>query len=164
MIHNITEEREKLHRHESSAFGPFDDEELARLIGEVEERALIHAPSHLKDNVFSQVSAERQKVKRRQIFSYRAKVLAGMAAALAVLFLVPADGEGTAGMPQTGILANLLQEETAGCDAWEEDAARRQEDIERTWERYQEGQRRADVTRQYFRGIAEKLQKSEKYL
>lgn len=162
MIHNIMEEREKLHRHDSSAFEPFDEEELARLIGEVEERALIHAPAHLKDNVLSQISAERQKVKRRQIFSYRAKVLVGMAAALTVLFLVPADGERAADVPQAGILANLLPEETTGPDAWVEDAVRRQEDIERTWERYQEGQRRADVTRRYLRGIAEKLQGPEK--
>lgn len=155
MIHNITEEREKLNKHESSAFEPFNDEELARLIGEVEERALIHAPVHLKDNVFSQISAERRRVKRRQIFSYRAKVLIGMAAALTVLFLVPVEGERTADMPV--FESTLWEEESVGGDAWEQEAARRQEDIEKTWERYQEGQRRADITRRYLRGIAEML-------
>jgi len=157
MIHNIMEKREKLHRYDVSEFEPFSDEELARLIGQVEEQALIHAPAHLKNNVFSRIDAERQKAGRRQIFSYRAKVLAGMAAALTVLFLTPVDTERRADMPQTGIAGNLWQEEETAEGAWEKEAARRQEDIEKTWERYREGQRRAYITRQYLRGVAEKL-------
>lgn len=167
MIHNITEERKKLHTQESAAFEPFNafgtsnafsDEELARMIHEVEGRALIHAPVHLKENVFSQIDAQRQRKKRRQLFSYRAKVLVGMAAALAVLFLVPADGERMADAPQAGILGSLLREDAAGGDtredAWAEEAARRQEDIERSWERYREGQRRVYAAKRYLGSIA----------
>ncbi len=157
MIHNITEEREKLHKYDVSGFEPFSDEELAWLIGQVEKQALIHAPAHLKNSVFSQIDAERHKAKRRQIFSYRAKVLVGMAAALAVLFLTPVDTGQKPDMPQDGIVDSLWQEDEAAGGAWEEEAARRQEDIEKTWERYRKEQRRADVTRQYLRDVAEIL-------
>lgn len=163
MIHNITEERKKLHRQESAAFEPcstcsnFSDEELVRMIREVEEQALIHAPAHLKENVFSQIDAERQRKKKRRLLSYRAKVLVGMAAALAVLFLVPADEGHMADAPRAGILGSLLWEEAAYGDTreavWEEEAARRREDIERSWERYREERRRADAARQYFGSI-----------
>ncbi|MDE7246315.1 MAG: hypothetical protein K2N43_00335 [Lachnospiraceae bacterium] len=156
MIHNIGEEREKLNRRESSLSDPFTDEELMRLIGQVEERALIHAPGHLKDTIFFQLDEERQKRKRRQLFSYRAKVLVGMAAALAVLFLVPMDRTETADAPQTGIL-DWMNEETEGPDAWEQEALDRQRDIDRTWERYQKGQERADARKQYFENMTDKL-------
>ena len=97
MIHNITEERKKLNRRKTSLSEPFSDEELLRMIGQVEEKALIHAPKGMKGEILFRLDEERQKRKKRQLFSYRAKVLVGMAAALAVLILVPADRTGTAG-------------------------------------------------------------------
>ena len=162
MIHNIAEEREKLNRRESSLSDPFTDEELMRLIGQVEERALIHAPGHLKDTIFFQLDEERQKRKRRQLFSYRAKVLVGMAAALAVLFLVPVVRTGTADAPQTGIF-DWLNEETQGKDAWEQEVLDRQRDIDRTWERYQKEQERADSRKRYFESLTEQLWDNEKW-
>lgn len=52
MIHNIAEERKKRNRLEPSFSEPFSDEELLRLIGQVEEKALIHAPVGLKEDIF----------------------------------------------------------------------------------------------------------------
>lgn len=157
MIHNMTEERKKLNRREASLPAPLTDEELERLIGAVEERELLHAPGHLRENVFLQISAEKRQAKKRALFSYRVKVIAGMAAALTVLFLVPVDGTEKTNMPQSGILGALFGEETQAVDEWEQDIIDRQRDIERTWERYREGQERADARRQYFRQFSEKL-------
>lgn len=156
MIHNIADEREKLNRRESSLSEPLTDEELLRLIGQVEERALIHAPGHLKDTIFFQLDEERQKRKKRQLFSYRAKVLVGMAAALAVLFLVPVDKTGTLETPHIDIL-DQLHEELEEPEAWEQEVLDRKLEIDRTWERYRKGQERAEARRQYFENIANKL-------
>ncbi len=164
MIHNITEEREKRNRRDSSLDHSFTEEELARLIDQVEDRALIHAPGHLKDGIFFQLDEERQKRKQRQLFSYRAKVLVGMAAALAVLFLVPADMERTTGAPRNSILENLFAEtETDGMEEWEREAAARQRDIDEAWERYCREQERADERKQYFENMADRLKNREKW-
>ncbi len=164
MIHNITEEREKRNRRDSSLDYSFTEEELARLIDQVEERALIHAPGHLKDRIFFQLDEERQKRKKRQLFSYRAKVLVGMAAALAVLFLVPADMERTTGKPRNSILESLFAEaETDGMEEWEQEAFERQRDIDEAWERYCREQERADERKQYFENMADRLKNRKKW-
>lgn len=157
MIHNITEERKKLNRRDVSLPAPLTEEELARLIGAVEERELLHAPGHLRENVFSQIVAERRQAKKRALFSYRAKVLAGMAAALTVLFLVPVDRAEKADLSQPGFQEAPYEEEMQGVDEWEQDIIDRQRDIDKTWERYREGQERADARRQYFRKFSEKI-------
>ncbi|MBD5518971.1 MAG: hypothetical protein HDR07_10990 [Lachnospiraceae bacterium] len=150
MIHNIMES--------------ITDEELTRLIEQVEERELIHAPGHLKENVFLQLDRQRRTAKKRQLFSYRAKVLVGMAAALTVLFLVPADGAEKVDSPRNSILSSLLPEkEAGGVDEWEQDAIERQQDIDKTWERYREDQARADARKQYFQDVKDKLQNIENW-
>lgn len=162
MIHNIAEEREKLNREEVSLSGSLADEELLRLIGQVEEQALIHAPAHLKDTIFFQLDEERRRRKKRQLFSYRAKVLVGMAAALAVLLLVPVNSTGAADALQSGI-AGILDGDGETSDEWEQEALERQQDIDRTWERYRKGQERAYARKQYFEKIADKLTDYEKW-
>lgn len=162
MIHNIMDEREKRYRREAPLPVSFTDEELARLIEQVEEQELIHAPGHLKENVFLQIDRQRRTTKKRQLFSYRAKVLVGMAAALTVLFLVPVDGTERADTPQNSILSSLLPEkETGGLDEWEQEAIERQQDIDKTWERYREGQERADARKRYIQDVKDKLQNLE---
>lgn len=156
MIHNIAEEREKRNREEAPLSGHLTDEALLRLIGQVEEQALIHAPAHLKDTIFMQLDEERQRRKKRQLFSYRAKVLVGMAAALAVLFLVPVEKTGAADIPQMGI-PDRLYEESEEAEAWEQEALDRQREIDRTWERYQKEQERAYARKQYFESITDKF-------
>lgn len=162
MIHNIEEERKKQNRREDFLSASFSDEELMRLIGQVEEKALIHAPGGLKDEIFFRLDVQRQRRQKRQIFSYRAKVLAGMAAALAVLFLVPVNDPGTADAPQSGMAA-VLDRDREALDEWEQKALDRQQDIDRTWERYRKGQERAYARKQYFENIADKLTEYEKW-
>lgn len=162
MIHNIADEREKWNRRESPLSEPLTDEALLELISQVEERALIHAPGHLKDTIFFQLDEERQKRKKRHLFSYRAKVLTGMAAALAVLFLVPVDKTGAMDMPHIGILERQ-QEKMEEAQEWEQTALDRQRDIDRTWERYQKEQERADTRKQYFESITDKFTDYKKW-
>ncbi len=157
MIHNMTEERKKRNRYDVSLPAPLTEEELMRLIETVEERELLHAPGHLRGNIFSHIQEGKRKERQRALFSYRAKVLVGMAAALAVLFLVPVDGVETPQMPQPGILGTLYEEETGSVDEWERDALETQRDIDRTWRRYLAGQERADARKKYFRNISEKI-------
>ena len=157
MIHNMTEERKKRNRYDVSLPAPLTEEELMRLIETVEERELLHAPGHLRGNIFSHIQEGKRKERQRALFSYRAKVLVGMAAALAVLFLVPVDGVETPQMPQPGILGTLYEEETESVDEWERDALETQRDIDRTWRRYLAGQERADARKKYFRNISEKI-------
>lgn len=161
MIHNIEEERKKQNSRKNSLSESFDDEELMRLIGQVEERALIHAPRGMKESILFQLDEERQRRRRRQLFSYRAKVLVGMAAALAVLFLMPEDGSGAAKMQETGIWGFWQEEETAALDEWDQDVLERQQDIDRVWERYQRGRERADARKQYVEDIKKEWMNNE---
>ncbi len=162
MIHNIEEERKKQNRREAFLSEPFSDEELMRLISQVEEKALIHAPGGMKEEIFFQLGAQKRKRQKRQIFSYRAKVLVGMAAALAVLFLVPVNDSETANTLYSGIVGVLDRDEKAR-DEWEQEALDRQQDIDRKWERYCKGQERAYARKQYFEKIADKLTDYEKW-
>ncbi len=157
MIHNITEERKKLNRRDASLPAPLTEEELMRLIETVEERELLHAPGHLKENVCSHIRAGKRRERKRALFAYRAKVLVGMAAALAVLFLVPVDGTEAQERTQTGFRELVREEEMSVNDAWERDILDRQRDIDRTWERYLKGQERTDVGKRYFGRVAEQL-------
>lgn len=155
MIHNIEEERKKQNRRETFLSEPFSDEELMRLISQVEEKAFIHAPGGMKGEIFFQLGAQKRRRQKRQIFSYRAKVLVGMAAALAVLFLGPVNGMDTAGTLWPDIAA-VWDGEKETPDEWEREAIDRQQDIDRTWERYCKGQERAYARKQYFEKIADK--------
>lgn len=157
MIHNITEERKKLNRRDASLPAPLTEEELMRLIETVEERELLHAPGHLKENVCSHIHAGKRRERKRALFAYRAKVLVGMAAALAVLFLVPVDKTEAQERTQTGFRELVREEEMSVNDAWERDILDRQRDIDRTWERYLKGQERTDVGKRYFGRVAEQL-------
>lgn len=157
MIHNITEERKKLNRRDVSLPAPLTEEELARLIGTVEKRELLHAPGHLRGNIFLQIQAGKRRERERALFSYRVKVLVGMAAALAVLFLVPVDGTEAPGARQAGIFDTRGDEEMQSMDEWERDIFDRQQDIDRTWEQYQADQERVDARRQYLRRIQTRL-------
>ena len=75
MIHNMTEERKKRNRYDVSLPAPLTEEELMRLIETVEERELLHAPGHLRGNIFSHIQEGKRKERQRALFSYRAKVL-----------------------------------------------------------------------------------------
>lgn len=157
MIHNITEERKKLNRCDASLPAPLSEEELTRLIETIEERELLRAPGHLRENIFAQIQEGKRRERQRALFSYRAKVLVGMAAALAVLYLVPVDGVETWQGTQADVTETLYEEAAESVDEWEQDTLERQRDIEKTWKRYQAGQERADARKRYLRKFTEQF-------
>lgn len=65
------------------------DEELMKLIDDVENDGMISAPVHLKENVISEIRRQRQHAKTVNLIAYRAKVVIGMAAAVGVFCIMP---------------------------------------------------------------------------
>lgn len=166
MIHNI-EDKQKMYKRQSPATGMLSEEELARLIEQVEERELLHAPVHLKENILLQIRKQRQTVQKLQLFSYRAKVLVGMAAALTVLFLVPVgerDGVQSSGSIFGQAFRQELRQEQADMDEIQQGALERQEQIERTWQKYREEQERSSARENYFNGIENKIRNFRKQI
>ena len=121
-------EKEKERENFTQDGGRFSEEAFQRLMESVEAGELLHAPSHLKDETLARLRRERRREADRQLFVYRAKVLAGMAAAIAVLFFMPADRAAGAELPYD--LQREQQEEL------EEMTARRRMSVEAEWERY----------------------------
>lgn len=156
MIHNI-EEKQKWYARQSSVSGMLSEEELTRLIKQVEEREMLHAPVHLKENVFTQIRKQRQTAQKLQLFSYRAKVLVGMAAALTVLFLVPVGERETQALPQSCVFHQIFWQEQENVDEVQQGALRRQREIERTWQKYSEEQERDKVRESYLTGIENRI-------
>ena len=73
------------------------DEELERLIAELEQQEL-YAPKHMKEQILSQVFPKQtdkmpaksgSAQKPIALFTYRLKIIAGMAAALIMLAVIP---------------------------------------------------------------------------
>ncbi len=68
------------------------DEELMRLLEDVEENSLHKAPDYLKDMTISraeQSMKKEKKTKAEQLFYYKVRVFAAMAASLLLLFAIP---------------------------------------------------------------------------
>lgn len=141
MIHNLQEEKDKLHRKQEALSFGFGDEELLALIRQVETEEMLHAPAHLKQNVMAQIHKQKHVAKKRQVFTYRAQVLIAMAAALTLLILMPAGGFDLEVLPQSWQIemadADLEQEPLA------EKALKRQQEIETEWAKYQAQQEKA---------------------
>lgn len=148
MIRNMEDEKKNLRQRQDSGFsGYLSDEELYDLIGHVEEKEMLHAPVHLKDNVIAQIRRKRRIAGKRQVFAYRAKVLVAMAAALAVLILMPDDAARSTGQmfAKQQMSRSLEQMELE-----------RQKDMDANWERYLNERENGGV-RGFFRDINEKI-------
>ncbi len=120
-------EREKERGNFAQDSGSFSEEAFQRLMESVEAGGLLHAPACLREETLARVRRERRRAADRQLFIYRAKVLAGMAAALAVLLFMPADRAAGAELSY-----NLQREQ----EEQEEMAAERRMSVEAEWERY----------------------------
>lgn len=148
MIYNIDDEKSKVNRRRNDDFsGGMTDEALAELIRQVEAEEMLHAPRQLKENIFMQLHRERQNAKKRQVFTYRAKVLIAMAAALTVLIFMPNDRT-------ESVQKTTVRQEQGG--SLEEIAKERQKNRDDEWERYLAGQARGGV-RGFFDNINEKM-------
>lgn len=128
MIRYIEDEKKKRsQRHDSGFSGYLSEEELNALIRQVESHEMFRAPVHLKAEVMEQVRREKRGAKKRQVFVYRAKVLAAMAAALTLLILMPDD--------RTESMGNMSIEQQTD-EFLEKMAMRRQEEMDANWEKY----------------------------
>lgn len=125
MIHSF-EEKEQSSMEQTDFSVPMSDEQIARLIAEVEGQEMLPAPVHLKENVLGRVRRQKRVEREKKLFSYRVQVLVTVAAALTVLLLIPS------GKQQT-----VVQEKTL-----EQMAQIRQENRENDWEKYQKQEER----------------------
>lgn len=125
MIHSF-EEKEQSSMEQTDFSVPMSDEQIARLIAEVEGKEMLPAPVHLKENVLGRVRRQKRVEREKKLFSYRVQVLVTVAAALTVLLLIPS------GKQQT-----VVQEKTL-----EQMAQIRQENRENDWQKYQKQEER----------------------
>lgn len=148
MIHNMEDEKKKMNLQRNDGFsGDLTDEALMELIRQVEAEEMIHAPRQLKANIFDSLQRKRRTAKKRQVFTYRVKVLAAMAAALTVLILMPDDRA-------ENVQETFVQQEESG--HLEEMALQRQKDRDEDWEKYLVQQERGGV-RGFFNDVNEKV-------
>ena len=125
MIHSF--EEKKQNSMEQTDFSvPLSDEQIARLIAEVEEQEMLPAPAHLKENVLGRVRRQKRVEREKKLFSYRAQVLVTVAAALTALILIPSAKQ-----------QNIVPKQTL-----EQMEQIRQEDRENDWEKYQKQEER----------------------
>ena len=125
MIHSF-EEKEQSSMEQTDFSVPMSDEQIARLIAEVEGQEMLPAPVHLKENVFGRVRRQKRVEREKKLFSYRAQVLVTVAAALTVLILIPSVKQ-----------QNVVHEQTL-----EQMAQIRQENRENDWQKYQKQEER----------------------
>lgn len=78
--------------------GYLSDEELKRLIEDVEDNKMLQAPGYLKQQVLETLDADqardRLKKQRRQLAVFEMKIAGGLAAAMLMLFLLPITAQG----------------------------------------------------------------------
>ncbi len=125
MIHSF-EEKEQSSMEQTDFSVPMSDEQIARLIAEVEGKEMLPAPVHLKENVLGRVRRQKRVEREKKLFSYRVQVLVTVAAALTVLLLIP-----------SGKQQNVVQGKTL-----EQMAQIRQENRENDWQKYQKQEER----------------------
>lgn len=131
MIYQLENAKKKIKYHGSDDFsGKLSEEALFALIEEVENGEMLQAPVHLKENVLAQIRKEQKAGRKRQLFTYRAKVLIAMAAALTVLLLMPMENAEYAGY--------LFMHEQTSAVSMEQAELERQKNIDAHWEKYRE--------------------------
>ena len=78
--------------------GYLSDEELKRLIKDVEDNKMLQAPANLKRQVLETLDADksciRTKKQRKKLVIFEMKIAGGLAAAMLMLFLLPITAQG----------------------------------------------------------------------
>ena len=151
MIHNLQDEKEKLHRKQEASSRGFSDEELMKMIGEVENGEMLQAPVHLKNEVLTHIRTEKQRSRKRQVFTYRAQVLIAMAAAIFLLVLMPAGNAQIATFRPDWMIEQETEESRQ--EPLEAKAQKRQEKIDANWADYKEKQEKAQSRKEWLENI-----------
>lgn len=128
MIHSW-EQKNRKNRMQANFSAELSDEQIAQMIAEVEAKEMLPAPRHLKANVLEKVARQKKAERERRLLSYRTQVLVTVAASLAVLILLPAQGQGSGRYQELQRQAYQLREEAAD-SSWE----RYQRQEEQKWQ------------------------------
>ncbi len=128
MIHSW-EQKNRKNRMQANFSAELSDEQIAQMIAEVEAKEILPAPRHLKANVLEKAARQKKAERERRLLSYRAQVLVTVAASLAVLILLPAQGQGSGRYQELQRQAYQLREEAAD-SSWE----RYQRQEEQKWQ------------------------------
>ena len=117
MIHSW-EQKNRKNRMQANFSAELSDEQIAQMIAEVEAKEILPAPRHLKANVLEKAARQKKAERERRLLSYRTQVLVTVAASLAVLILLPAQGQGSGRYQELQRQAYQLREEAAD-SSWE---------------------------------------------
>ena len=148
MIRNKENEKKFINQHHNSDFSAYlSEKELEELTRQVESQEMLRAPVHLKADVMEQIRRERSVAKKKQVYIYRAKVMAAMAAALTILILMPDD--------RTKIAENMPIERQSD-ESLEQMAIRHREEMDANWEKYLKERENGGI-RGFFSNINEKV-------
>lgn len=128
MIHSW-EQKNRKNRMQANFSTELSDEQIAQMIAEVEAKEILPAPRHLKANVLEKAARQKKAERERRLLSYRTQVLVTVAASLAVLILLPAQGQGSGRYQELQRQAYQLREEAAD-SSWE----RYQRQEEQKWQ------------------------------
>lgn len=78
--------------------GYLSDEELKRLIKDVEDNKMLQAPANLKRQVLETLDADKARIRtkkqRKKLVIFEMKIAGGLAAAMLMLFLLPITAQG----------------------------------------------------------------------
>lgn len=78
--------------------GYLSDEELKRLIKDVEDNKMLQAPANLKRQVLETLDADKARIRtkkqRKKLAIFEMKIAGGLAAAMLMLFLLPITAQG----------------------------------------------------------------------
>lgn len=78
--------------------GYLSDEELKRLIEDVEDNKMLQAPANLKQQVLETLDADKARIRtkkqRKKLVIFEMKIAGGLAAAMLMLFLLPITAQG----------------------------------------------------------------------
>ncbi len=78
--------------------GYLSDEELKRLIEDVEDNKMLQAPANLKRQVLETLDADKARIRtkkqRKKLVIFEMKIAGGLAAAMLMLFLLPITAQG----------------------------------------------------------------------
>lgn len=94
------------------------DEELLKMIEEIENENLHKAPDYLKNMTLKKIEAGRTKeklTKAEQLFYYKVRVFAAMAASLLLLFAMPQPQKEQQASERTSVMQNVHQKSNELC-------------------------------------------------
>lgn len=92
------------------------DDELEKLIADVETHGMLTAPSYLRDEVLKKTEVPLYK-KKLQFYAYSFKVCAAAAAAIVLMFSIPMDRELPEVREETSITEELSRRAGSLCES-----------------------------------------------